>query len=140
MTHTGEAIRCACNSILTVPCGLPNKESYRQCPAPIDVVIITDGKSNGNLRVCEEAKCLHSNSLYDISAFSIGVGNYHIAELTCLEDLDGYDAGHIFFDVDTFDELEELIQVVIYYLTTPIHPYSDNPTYHVCYDLNDPLQ
>ena len=53
-THTGEAVKCACDNILTVPCGLPNQKSYCECPFPIDVVIITDGKSNGNLEVCKE--------------------------------------------------------------------------------------
>ena len=68
-THTGEAVKCAYDNILTVPCGLPNNKSYSECPAPIDVVIITDGKSNGNLDVCEEAKCLHNHSFYNISRY-----------------------------------------------------------------------
>ena len=77
MTHTGEAVKCACDNILTIPCGLPDNDSYRRCPAPIDVVIITDGYSNGPLDVCEEAKCFHNHNFYDISTFSIGVGHYN---------------------------------------------------------------
>ena len=106
----------------------------------IDVVIITDGKSNGNLDVYEEAKCLHNHSFYNISTFSIGIGNYNTAELNCIEDGDN-DNGHI-FDFDDFNELEELIQIVIDYLTTPINstlPPDDPTNYHLCYNLNKPL-
>ena len=137
-TRTGEAVKCACSNILTIPCGLPNRGEYGICPAPIDVVIITDGKSNGNLRVCEEAECLHSHPFYDISTFSIGVGiNPNEDELNCIEDLDDDDVGHIFFDMDSFDDLENLIENVIEYLTTPIGPNNNIPT---CYDLNNPLR
>ena len=140
-THTGEAVKCACDNILTIPCGLPKRRKYRRCPAPIDVVIVTDGKSNGNLRVCEEAKCLHSHPFYDISTFSIGVGiNPNEDELNCIEDLDNDDVGHIFFDVDSIDDLENLIKEVMEYLTTPIDSDSSTPTYHTCYNLNNPLQ
>ena len=136
-TKTGEAVKCACDNILTIPCGLPKKRKYRKCPAPIDVVIITDGKSNGNLDVCKEAQCLHSHPFYDISTFSISVGrNPNENELDCIENLDNDDIDHIFFDVDSFDELEELIGKVFEHLITPIDPTSDNPTYHLCYDLN----
>ena len=140
LTRTGEALKCACDNILTIPCGLPDREQYRKCPAPIDVVIITDGMSNGNLDTCKEAKCLHDHPFYDISTFSIGVGyNVNEDELKCLEDVDNDDLGHIFFDVDSFNELEKLIDAIIVYLTTPIDPNSDEPTYHLCYDLNDSL-
>ena len=136
-THTGEAVKCACDNILTVPCGLPKRRKYRRCPAPIDVVVITDGKSNGAFNVCEEAKCFGNHSFYDISTFSIGVGNTTAAnELKCIQNLDQDDSGHIFFDIESFDELEELIKDIVEYLSTPIDPLSDNPTYHLCFDVN----
>ena len=141
LTHTGEAVKCACDNILTIPCGLPRQRKYRRCPAPIDVVMITDGKSNGALDVCEEVKCFRSHNFYDISTFSIGVGNTpDTDELKCIQDLNHDDTGHIFFDIESFDELEELIKEVIEYLSTPIDPSSDNSTFHLCYDLNNPLQ
>ena len=28
MTHTGEAVKCACDNILTIPCGLPDNDNY----------------------------------------------------------------------------------------------------------------
>ena len=140
LTYTGEAVKCACDNILTIPCGLPKRRKYRRCPAPIDVVIITDGRSNGNLDVCKEAKCLHNHPFYDISTFSISIGvNPNENELDCLEDLDSDDAGHIFFDEDSFDDLEKLIAKVIEYLITPKDPTSEIPTYHKCFDLNNPL-
>ena len=140
-THTAEALKCACDNILTVPCGLPKRRKYRRCPAPIDVVIITDSHSNGELDACEAAKCLHDHPLYDISTFSIGVGNnVDQNELDCIEDLDSDDLGHIFFDVDSFDELEKLIGKVLEYLSTPIDDSSSNEkTYHMCYNLDNPL-
>ena len=143
LTRTGEALKCACDNILTIPCGLPNRKQYRTCPAPIDVVMITDGRSNGNMDTCEEAKCLHDHPFYDISTFAIGIGdNINEDELDCIEDVDNGNLGHIFFDVDSFDELEKLIGTVIKYLSTPIasnDPSSSEETYHVCYDLNNPL-
>ena len=137
-THTGEAVKCACDNILTIPCGLPKRRKYRRCPAPIDVVIITDGHSNGNLDVCEEAKCLHNHPFYDISTYSIGVGAQNDEELDCIEDPNNDDVDHIFFTMDTFDELESFIEKIVEYLTTPIDPNSDTPTYHTCYNLNNP--
>jgi len=141
-TYTGEAVKCACDNILTIPCGLPNRKKYRRCQAPIDVVIITDGKSNGKLDVCKEAKCLHNHPFYDINTFSIGVGNYNIQELNCIKD-DDDDGHHIFFGLDDFDEMEELIKIIIDYLSTPISSAispDDLTNYRQCYDLNDPLQ
>ena len=58
----------------------------------IDVVIITDGRSNGALNVCEEVKCFSNHSIYDISTFSIGIGNTTAAnELQCMQNLDDND-------------------------------------------------
>ena len=141
-TRTGEAVKCACNKILTIPCGLPDRESYNECPAPIDVVIITDGQSNGRLKVCDEVKCLHNHPFYGINTFSIGVGNYDIAELSCIEGPTGDDDDKHILDVEDMDELEELIDKIITYLMTPIDPNApDNEdNYHKCYDLNKPLE
>ena len=140
-TRTGEAVKCACDNILTAPCGLPKKEEYNNCQAPIDIIIITDGKSNGALDVCQEAKCFGNHEFYDISTFAISVGNApNTKELQCIQDLDNDDFGHV-FDVGSFDELEQLIHNVTEYLTTPTtDPVSGNQTYHLCYNLNIPLQ
>ena len=131
-THTGEALKCACDNIFTVPCGLPKRRLYQRCPAPIDVIIITDGYSNGALNVCKEAKCLHNHPFYNISTFSISVGDdINETNLDCIEDHN--DFGHI-FNLDSFDEMERLVDKIIEYLINPIDPFSDNPTYPLCYD------
>ena len=134
-THTGRAVKCACEEILTIPCGLPSTNEYQNCPAPIDVIIITDGKSNGPLDVCKEAKCLHQQSLYDVNTFTIGVGNYNRKELDCIADQDNLNVNHIFYMKD-FDELEKFLQKVIVYLQTPIDPQRPNDpnNYHKCYN------
>ena len=140
-TRTGEAVKCACDNILNVTCGLPKEDEYNNCPAPIDVVIITDGKSNGALNVCEEVKCFSNHSIYDISTFSIGIGNTTAAnKLQCMQNLDDNDTHHIFFDIKSVDELEELFKEITEYLITPIiDPLSGNPTYQLCYDVNSYL-
>ena len=136
-TRTGEAIKCACDNILTIPCGLPKRKSYRKCPAPIDVVIITDGMSNGFLNPCDQAKCFHSHPFYDVSTFSIHIGSYYNkAELNCLKDVDDVDdADHIFFDVDNFDDLEKLFEEVRAYLNNTSH---NDPNPRLCYHVTDP--
>ena len=55
-THTGRAVKCVCEEILTIPCGLPSTNEYQNCPAPIDVIIITDGRSNDPLDVCRRSQ------------------------------------------------------------------------------------
>ena len=127
-TQTARALKCACNNILTVPCGLPSKQKYKSCPAPIDVIIITDGHSSGD--VCKEAKCLHNHPFYKINTFSIGVGNnIHYSNLNCIGNND--DPGHI-FNMNSFNDLEILIDKVIKYLLSPI-----NGVYAQCYDINN---
>ena len=86
LTHTGRTLKCTCEEILTASCGLPSEDEYRNCPAPIDVIVITDGHSNGPLDVCEQAKCLHNHPFYDINTFTIGVKNYNQKELDCIVD------------------------------------------------------
>jgi len=136
-THTGKAVKCACEEILTIPCGLPNRNDYQSCPAPIDVIVITDGESNGPLDVCEEAKCLHQQTFYDVNTFTIGVGNYNQEELDCIVDQNDLNINHI-FDMKDFYELEKFLKMVIQYLQKPIDP--ENPldphNYRLCYDIN----
>jgi len=140
LTHTGRAIKCACDEILTIPCGLPSRDEYRNCPAPIDVIVITDGHSNGPLNVCNEAKCLHDQSFYDVNTFTIGVKNYDQDELDCIVDQNDLNSNHI-FNLEDFDELEDFLQRVITFLSTPIdptRPYDPN-NYHLCFNVNKPF-
>ena len=132
-THTGTAIKCACEEMLSIPCGLPTRNEYQRCPAPIDVIIITDGKSNGPLDVCKEAKCLHQQPFYDINTFTIGVNHADVKELNCMLDQNKLNANHL-FDMRDSNELQQFLQNVVQYLTTPNpqHPYG----YPACFDVN----
>ena len=131
-TRTGKALKCACDEILTTACGLPSEEEYKRCPAPIDVVILTDGHSNGPLEVCQTAKCLHNHTLYDINTFAIGVDNFDQAELDCIVDQSDLNVNNIFY-IDNFTELYTLVQEIVTYLSTP-GPSGEG--YRKCYNPN----
>ena len=130
-THTGRAIKCACDEILSTACGLPGEAEYKECPAPIDVVVLTDGHSNGPLDVCQTAKCLHDQTLYDINTFAIGVDNFDQAELDCIVDQNDLNVNNIFY-IDNFTELDTLIQEIVAYLSTP----GPSGAYRTCYNPN----
>lgn len=130
-THTGRAIQCACDEILTTACGLPTEEKYKECPAPIDVVILTDGRSNGPLDVCKTAKCLHNQAIYDVNTFAIGVKNFNQAELDCIVDQNDLNVKSIFY-MDNFKELESLIKEAVNYLVTP----GLDGKFRTCYNPN----
>ena len=77
-TRTGEAARCVCSELLDrFKCGL-------WLDSCIDVVFITDGKSNGNLPVCREVQCLHNHPSRYINTYAIGINNYNAAEIRCI--------------------------------------------------------
>ena len=130
-TKTGRALKCACDEILTTACGLPSEAEYKRCPAPIDVVVLTDGHSNGRLDVCQTAKCLHDQSLYDINTFAIGVDNFNQAELDCIVDQNDLNVNNIFY-IDNFTELYTLVQEIVTYLSTP----GPGGGYRTCYNPN----
>ena len=114
-THTGRALKCACDEILSTKCGLPSEEYYKNCSAPIDVVVITDGHSNGPLDVCETAKCLRKQDVYDVNTFAIGVDNFDQTEMDCIVDKKDYNAHNIFY-VDDFTEFQKIINDILFYL------------------------
>jgi len=142
-THTGRALKCACEEVLNTLCGLPNRDEYQNCPAPVDVLIITDGHSNGPLDVCEQAKCLHNQTFYDVNTFVIGVKNYDQNELDCIRNQNDLNTDHLFY-MENFDELEEFLQHVVNKLIEPIDPSPDKAgdpdNYRKCYDINNPLR
>ena len=143
-THTGRALKCACEEFLNTPCGLPNRDDYQKCPAPVDVLIITDGRSNGPLDVCEQAKCLHNQAFYDVNTFVIGVKNYHKNkhELDCIRNQNDLNTDHLFY-MENFDALEKFLLQVIEKLFEPIDPSPDKENdpnnYRHCYDINNPF-
>jgi uncharacterized protein with von Willebrand factor type A (vWA) domain len=66
-TRTGGTARCICEDLIHSSCGIDPTLS----PACLDVVFITDGKSNDpNLDVCQEVRCLHNR--YGVNTYAIG--------------------------------------------------------------------
>ena len=111
-THSGKAARCACNELINIQkCGLfPSS-----C---IDVVFITDGKSNGPLNVCEEVKCLHDNQFRTINTYAIGIKNFRESEIQCISK---YSNSETVFSFDSFDQFEGYITNVTTALTDPVN-------------------
>ena len=102
-THTGQAARCVCNELISYQkCGL----SQFSC---IDVVFITDGRSNGPLNVCEEVKCLHNNQLRIINTYAMGIKNYNETEIKCISKHSKFET---VFSFESFDEFQEYMKNV----------------------------
>ncbi len=102
MTYTGATTKCICDELLKPSCGLANKNC-------LDVVYITDGKSNDNQhRVCNEIKCLHKHS--GINTYAIGIEGFNQAELDCISDSSNLVSA---FQYESLDEFEKSIQKVI---------------------------
>ena len=107
-THSGKAVRCACNELINIQkCGL----FQSSC---IDVVFVTDGQSNGPLNVCEEVKCLHDNQFRTINTYAIGIKNFRESEIQCISK---YSNSETVFSFDSFDEFEGYITNVTTALT-----------------------
>jgi hypothetical protein len=103
-THTAGAARCVCDFMLTQTCGVPISSDC------IDVVFITDGRSNDpNLKVCDEIACLHYR--YGVTTYAIGIGNAYDAELECISNADPH-SFHLFNFLD-FDEFEDTFQELV---------------------------
>lgn len=102
LTHTGGAAKCACTDLLQQSCGLPQSANC------LDIVFITDGKSNDpRLEICEEVRCLHRRGL---NTFAMGIGNYNLDELQCIAQ-----ASNEFstFQFESFDEFERALKDVV---------------------------
>ena len=103
-THTTDAIKCACEQILSEQCGLPQGIDT----ANIDVVLLTDGKNNGPCRsnLAETVKCLHARA--NINAFGIAIANADYDSVKKLTN--GIDES--IFRVETFAKLQELFEII----------------------------
>ena len=110
-THTAGAARCVCEEMLTSSCGIDSSQ-----PLCLDVVFITDGKSNDpNLDVCEEVRCLHNR--HDVNTYAIGISSgsgfqqtYDQEELDCITN---YSDEFSAFQYESFDEFESSITKII---------------------------
>lgn len=82
-TASGDAIQCACNYMLGPQCGFP-----RHGLAVVDVIFISDGKSNRGTNVCSAANCWESvrNSVSSLHVLPFGIGSsVGWRELKCLK-------------------------------------------------------
>ena len=112
-TYTGEAARCVCEELLSTDCGITSN------PSCLDVVFITDGRSNGGLQVCNEIRCLHRKR--GVNTYAIGINGFNQAELNCIAD--GSDRLSA-FEFPSFNEFESAIDDVLLRLFNQGNPQS----------------
>ena len=102
-TRSGDAIRCACDYMLSRKCGYFNESN-----SITDVIFLTDGHSNKGEDVCVATKCIPD----EVNVVSIGVGNnIDYDELECIEGDNGA-SSHI-FNVNDIAGLRQLQDSVI---------------------------
>ena len=117
--HTAGAARCICEDLLQSSCGIDTSVT----PACIDVVFITDGKSNDpSLDVCEEVRCLHNRVGVNTYAIGINSGNgyqptYNQTELDCI---DHYSDALSAFQYESFSDFEDSITNITTRLTNAL--------------------
>ena len=105
-THTGGAARCLCQDILHFDsqlCGV--NHDVNNC---FEVVFITDGQSNDpRLQVCDEIRCLHSDTR--VRTHVMGIGNrINQDEMDCITT----DASSYFF-FENFNEFQTKLSGVV---------------------------
>ena len=107
-TRSGDAIRCACDEMLSRSCGYFNEPN-----SITDVIFLTDGHSNYGENVCTATNCITDG----VNVISIGIGNkIDYDELACIEGDNG-GVPHI-FDVKDLTGLQMLLTLVGNYIST----------------------
>ena len=107
LTASGNAIQCACDYMLDSPCGF-SKITGQNAPE-VDVIFITDGRSNRGSNPCSAANCW--SSFYNINVFPIGIGSgVDYQELDCIKG--GIQNGANPFNLKDFQELLTLLAKV----------------------------
>ncbi len=109
-TNTGAATKCVCDELLNHKCGITSN------PSCLDVVYITDGKSNDRThKVCKEVECLHQK--YGVNTYAIGINSQtshsssvNQEELDCISDSSNILSA---FQYNSFDDFEEAIDKII---------------------------
>ena len=107
-THTGFASRCVSDYILN-PSSDCGADVSSNC---LDIIYITDGQSNGPLQypqTCEEATCLRNHPTWcgKVNTYAIAIGSgVKQEEIDCITQNDEDSV----FNVDNFDQFEDLIQ------------------------------
>ena len=108
-THTASATQCACDNILTPSCGFEASSTNEAC---LDVIYITDGKSNDPiLEVCDAVDCLYNKPNTDVTVYAFGIGdNVNETELNCIarnRNSDGHSVGNSIFRVPDFQAFSD---------------------------------
>ena len=125
-THTAGATKCACSFLLSESCGLPADAGC------IDVVYITDGRSNDpTRRICDEVECLHNR--FGVNTYAMGIGNYIENELQCISSAS---TTSNIFRFKTFNEFVNAMDRVIQRLTH--RPPDATPGQYECIDPQYP--
>ena len=105
-TRSGDAIRCACDYMLSRKCGY-----YNEPNSITDVIFLTDGHSNYGENVCTATNCFAEG----VNVISIGFGlKIDYKELACIVGDNG-EYPHI-FDVHNLNGLEKLLSLVENYI------------------------
>ena len=109
LTYTASATQCACDNILAPSCGFEASSTNEAC---LDVIYITDGKSNDrNLEVCDVVNCLYNKTNTDVKVYAFGIGdNVDEAELNCIarnRNSDGHSVGNSIFRVPDFQSFSD---------------------------------
>ena len=90
LTASGDAVKCACDYMFSSTCGFT--QNTRDNAPLVDVLFLTDGKSNTGENVCTATQCL--NSIPNINVFPIGIGsNNDFNELACIRGSNGGKSG-----------------------------------------------
>ena len=125
-TYTAGAAKCACEFFLSGSCGL---DIAANC---IDVVVITDGRSNDPARdVCTEVQCLHNR--FGVNTYAIGItNNVNQAELDCITNNSLNPGQSHLFSFNSFDEFNQALDDIIVVLSNPVP--NQNGDIYTCID------
>ena len=107
-TRTTDATKCACQTLLTEQCGLPDGRTTSN----IDIVYLTDGGHNGPCKsnLANEVNCFHSRP--NINTYAIAIGEEVNKSVQALENQRNTDDLHV-FNMRDFDELQEMFDTIM---------------------------
>ena len=102
-TNTGATTKCICEQLLSASCGISST------PSCLDVVYITDGRSNDpTYRVCDEVRCLHRHS--GINTYAIGINRFNQRELDCISHSSNIMSA---FQFNSFTDFDKSIRKIV---------------------------
>ena len=111
---TGEAVQCACDTVLTPDCGFP-KLPITKGPTSLDVVYVTDGKSDRRTDICKAVQCLYDLEELgvELNVFAFGIGSYNADNLKCItRDKSVNYINNKIFEFDNAYQLQEAVNAI----------------------------